>query len=209
VYLVLHKPRGVVTTLSDPEGRPTVAELVQSVGVRVVPVGRLDWDTSGTLLMTNDGDFAATLQHPRSQAPKVYRAKVSGHFDEGTLRRWRQSIEIDGRLTRPATVKVTSLDVDDPWIEVTLHEGRNRQVRRLGEAAGTPVVRLVRVSQAGIGCEGLRPGEWRFLSREELEVLARRYGVPRQHSQPGPAPGRPKSSPRHAPVRDSAGRLPR
>jgi 23S rRNA pseudouridine2605 synthase len=200
VYIVLHKPRGVVTTLSDPEGRTTVAQLVQDVGVRVVPVGRLDWDTSGTLLMTNDGDFAAALQHPRNQAPKIYRARVRGLLDELALRRWRQSIEIDGRYTRPATIRLLETGEGEPWLEILLHEGRNRQVRRLGDAAGTPVARLIRVSQAGITHEGLRPGEWRHLTGRELEQLTRQFGVPRPRSLPGPSPvrgGRGPSGVRH------------
>lgn len=177
-YIVLHKPRAVMCTMSDPEGRPTVASLVRGVGARVVPVGRLDFHTSGVLLLTNDGDFAGVLGHPSKEAPKTYVAKVRGVVDDAALARLSESIEIDGRATRPASVRLLRLEGDKSWIEVTLREGRNRQVRRLGETAGFPVLRLVRVSFAGIDAEGLRPGEWRHLSVDELTELKRQFGVP-------------------------------
>lgn len=207
VYGVLHKPRGMVSTLSDPEGRPTVRDLLARVGARVVPIGRLDFHTSGTLLFTNDGEFAAKLAHPSTGAPKVYVAKVKGSLDEKNLPRWTESIDIDGRGTKPAELRVIRDEGDKTWIQVTLREGRNRQVRRLGEHAGTPVMRLARVSQAGITSEGLRPGEWRFLSVDELTTLKKQYGVPqrvRSASSSGlPKPPRPKAGgprdPRRAP----------
>lgn len=184
VYGVLHKPRGMVSTLSDPEGRPTVRQLLARTGARVVPIGRLDYHTSGALLFTNDGDFAAKLAHPSTKAPKVYVAKVKGSLDERHLARWCESIEIDGRPTRPADVRVLRDEGDKTWIEITLREGRNRQVRRLGEHAGTPVMRLARISQAGVTSEGLRPGQWRWLTVDELTTLKRTYGVPRKVRPP-------------------------
>lgn len=187
VYGVLHKPRGMVSTLSDPEGRPTVRQLLHRVGARVVPVGRLDFHTSGALLFTNDGEFAAKLAHPSTKAPKVYVAKVKGSLDERHLSRWCEGIEIDGRTTRPADVRVLRDEGDKTWIEVTLREGRNRQVRRLGDHARTPVMRLARLSQAGITSEGLRPGQWRWLTVDELTALKRTYGVPRRVRAPGAA----------------------
>lgn len=180
VYVVLHKPRGVVCTLSDPEGRPTVAELVRRVPVRLMPVGRLDYQTSGALLMTNDGEFSARLQHPSGRAPKVYVAKVEGVLDDTGLDAWRQSILIDGRATTPAEVRRLRVVDGKTWLEVTLREGRHRQIRRLGEAAGNYVMRLARLSQAGITTEDLRPGEWRYLTRDELVELKKKYGVPRR-----------------------------
>jgi 23S rRNA pseudouridine2605 synthase len=180
VYLVLHKPRGVVCTLSDPEGRPTVGELVRDLGTRVTPVGRLDYHTSGALLLTNDGDFASALSHPRHAAPKVYVAKVKGRIGETELERWKQSIVIEGRATQPAEVVRLRSEGDKTWLRITLREGRNRQVRRLGEAAGFSVMRLARLSQAGIDTEGLLPGEWRQLGGEELVALKRAFGVPRR-----------------------------
>jgi 23S rRNA pseudouridine2605 synthase len=177
-YGVLHKPRGVLTTLSDPEGRPTAAALLAQVGVRVVPVGRLDFNTSGALLFTNDGDFAERMTHARSGVPKVYAVTIDGIVDEQSLERWAGSIEIDGRRTRPAEVRILRRAEKRTWLEVTIREGRNRQVRRLGEHARTPVVRLARLSHAGITTEGLRPGQWRLLSLDELKTLKQEYGVP-------------------------------
>lgn len=179
VYVILHKPRGVMCTLSDPEGRDTIADLLKGVGVRVVPVGRLDYHTSGALLCTNDGDFAGKLLHPRGGVPKEYVAKVRGLIGEESLGRWGESIEIEGRATRPAEVRFLRHEGDKSWISIVLHEGRNRQVRRLGEATGFPVLRLARVAHAGITTEGLRPGEWRHLTRDELVDLKKEYGVPR------------------------------
>jgi 23S rRNA pseudouridine2605 synthase len=180
VYIVVHKPRAVMCTMSDPEGRPTIAELVRHAGARVVPVGRLDFHTSGVLLMTNDGDFAAVLGHPSKEAPKTYVAKLRGVVDAAVLERLGESIEIDGRATRPAGVRLLRVEGDKSWVEVTLREGRNRQVRRLGDAAGFPVLRLVRSSFAGIEAAGLRPGEWRHLTVSELTDLKHQFGVPKR-----------------------------
>jgi 23S rRNA pseudouridine2605 synthase len=180
VYLVLHKPRGVVCTLKDPEGRPTVAEYLKDVGARVVPVGRLDFHTSGALICTNDGELASKLMHPRHHAQKEYVAKVSGVVDERTLERLRERIVIDGRATQPAEVRLLRVEEGKSWLSVKLGEGRNRQVRRLGEHAGVPVMRLARVGHAGITAEGLRPGEWRRLNLDELRALKKEYGVPRR-----------------------------
>jgi 23S rRNA pseudouridine2605 synthase len=184
VYIVLHKPREVVCTLSDPQGRPTVLELIRGAGARVVPVGRLDFHTSGALLMTNDGDFAAVLTHPRHHVPKEYVAKVRGVVDERGLEQLRKSIDIDGTPTRPAEVSVERVEGDKTWLKVVLQEGKNRQVRRLGDAAGFPVMRLVRTEHAGISTEGLRPGEWRELHADELADLKKAYGVPKRVRSP-------------------------
>jgi 23S rRNA pseudouridine2605 synthase len=202
VYLVLNKPRGVVTTLHDPEGRTTVASLVRAAGARVVPVGRLDYHTSGVLLLTNDGELQSVLQHPSRGVPKVYVAKVQGALDAERIERWGQSVELDGKRTLPAAVRLLRIEGDKTWIEVTLREGKNRQVRRLGEAAKAPVLRLSRISFAGITAEGLKPGQWRHLTADELIALQRAYGVPRRVRPPpeaafraGPNPSR-KSPPR-------------
>jgi 23S rRNA pseudouridine2605 synthase len=190
VYLVLHKPRGVVCTLKDPEGRPSIAEYLKDVGARVAPVGRLDFHTSGALLCTNDGEFASRLAHPRYHAQKEYVAKVRGVLDEAALARFRERIEIDGKATRPAEVALLRVEGDKTWIGVRLEEGRNRQVRRLGDHAGFPVLRLARVAHAGVTAEGLRPGQWRHLDADELAVLQARYGVPRRVRPAPPAPAR-------------------
>jgi 23S rRNA pseudouridine2605 synthase len=180
VYLVLHKPRSVVCTLKDPEGRPTVADYLKDVGARVVPVGRLDFHTSGALICTNDGEFASHLMHPRYHAKKEYVAKVGGVVDDKVLERFREQIVIDGRATRPAEVHLLRVEEGKSWLSVKLGEGRNRQVRRLGEHAGMPVMRLSRVAHAGITAEDLKPGEWRMLTIDELKALKREYGVPRR-----------------------------
>lgn len=193
IYLVVHKPRGYVCTLRDPEGRQTVAELVAGVGSRVVPVGRLDYASSGVLLMTNDGDFMATLLHPGGGAAKVYHAKVRGMVDERGLERWRRSIDIDGRHTRPAQVRVLEIIEDKTWLEIVLHEGRNRQIRRLGDAAGYPVSRLIRVEYAGITVDDVTPGKWRHLTKDELLDLRRRFGVPKR--MPSSMPSKESSTP--------------
>ncbi len=189
VYVVLHKPRGVMSTMRDPEGRRCLAEYARQVGVRVVPVGRLDFHTSGVLLMTNDGEFSSRLQHPRHRAPKVYAVKVKGTVADEDLVEWEQSIVIDGRATRPASVRRLRVEAGKTWLEVSITEGRNRQVRRLGEATGFTVMRLARLSHAGIDCEGLRPGQWRHLTVDELRDLKSSYGVPERVRPAPPPPG--------------------
>ncbi len=184
LYVILHKPRGVVCTLSDPEGRPTVGDHLREVGARVVPVGRLDFHTSGALICTNDGELLSRLAHPRYHAAKEYVVKVQGVVDERGLARLADAIVIDGRPTRPAEIRLLRVEGDKTWLAVRLREGKNRQVRRLGEHAGLPVMRLVRASHAGITTEGLRPGEWRHLSVDELTELQREFGVPRRVRPP-------------------------
>lgn len=196
VYVILHKPRGVMCTLKDPEGRQTIADLLRGIGVRLVPVGRLDYHTSGALLCTNDGEFAGRLLHPSGGVPKEYVAKVHGVVSEDGLDRWKESITIDGRATRPADVRILRHEGDKTWLSILLREGRNRQVRRLGEATGNPVLRLARTAHAGITTEGLRPGQWRYLTRDELADLKKSYGVPRRirsAAEPAPPPKRERS----------------
>jgi 23S rRNA pseudouridine2605 synthase len=180
VYLVLNKPRGVVCTLRDPQGRPTVAELLRGAGARVLPVGRLDFNTGGALLCTNDGEFANRIAHPRHHAPKEYLVKVGGVVDERALAAFRASISIGGRTTRPADVSLVRVEGDKSWLAVRLEEGRNRQVRRLAEHAGFVVMRLIRTSHAGITVEGVPPGRYRLLTADELTQLRDAYGVPRR-----------------------------
>lgn len=177
-YGVLHKPRGMLTTLGDPEGRPTIAELLSKLPYRVVPIGRLDFNTSGVLLFSNDGDFVQGLLHARSGAEKVYAVTVEGKVDERSLARWSESIEIEGKRTKPAKARILRTEGNKTWLEVTLIEGKNRQVRRLGDHAGTPVLRLARLSYAGITVEDVRPGHFRLLSVDELKTLKAAFGVP-------------------------------
>jgi 23S rRNA pseudouridine2605 synthase len=170
-YVLLHKPAGVVTTARDPQGRPTVVGLVSHT-VRVVPVGRLDADTTGALLLTNDGPLAHRLAHPRYGVPKVYEAEVDGTPAEETLRALREGVELEDGRTAPAEARLLRPGV----VELTLHEGRKRQVKRMLEAVGHPVRRLHRSRYAGLGVEGLEAGEWRELTRDEVAVLRRAAG---------------------------------
>ena len=179
VYIVIHKPRGVVSTMSDPEGRPTVKELIGGVSGRVYPVGRLDFATSGVLLATNDGDLADGLLHPRKTVPKTYVLKVKGVMSADDLDAWRKGVKLEDGITAPADANLLRHEADKTWFELTIREGRNQQIRRMGEATGFPVMRLARLAFAEISAEGLAPGRWRHLTREELQALKKTYGVPR------------------------------
>jgi 23S rRNA pseudouridine2605 synthase len=161
-----------------------VADLVRGAGARVYPIGRLDFATSGVLLMTNDGDFANALLHPRGGVPKTYVAKVRGLMRDEDLDPWRRGIALEDGVTLPADATILRHERDKTWIEVTLREGRNQQIRRMGEATGWPVLRLARTSFAGITSEGLRPGEWRPLTLDELLDLRKQFGVPRRVRRP-------------------------
>lgn len=190
-YVLFHKPRGVMCTLRDPEGRPTVVDYLREVPARVLPVGRLDFHTSGVLLLSNDGEFAQALTHPKHHAKKTYVAKVRGIVDDAQLVKWRQPVIVDGQATHPAEVKRLRVDGDKTWLEIKLAEGKNRQIHRIGEVTGNTVLRLARISFAGLDHEGLRPGQWRYLEREELTQLKKEFGVPLRVRS---APQRPESS---------------
>ncbi len=165
-YVLLHKPGGVVTTASDPHGRRTVVDLVD-VSQRIVPVGRLDADTTGVLLLTNDGPLAHRLMHPRYEVDKVYEAEVEGEPDDGAMRRLGEGVELEDGRTAPAGVRRLA----PSRLELTLHEGRKHQVKRMCEAVGHPVRRLHRREYAGLTLSGVEPGEWRELTREEVATL--------------------------------------
>jgi 23S rRNA pseudouridine2605 synthase len=165
-YVLLHKPVGTVTTASDPQGRPTVVDLVD-LPERVVPVGRLDVDTTGALLLTNDGPLAHRLAHPRYGVEKVYVADVEGRPGREALRALAEGVELEDGRTAPATVRCLA----PSRVELTLHEGRNRQVRRMLEAVGHPVRHLHRSVYAGLTLEGLEPGAWRELEPSEVARL--------------------------------------
>jgi 23S rRNA pseudouridine2605 synthase len=184
VYIVLHKPRGVVATMSDPEGRPTVRDILAPVGARVYPVGRLDFATSGVLLATNDGDFAEGLLHPKRAVPKTYVVKVNGKMKAEDMDRWRSGVQLEDGMTHAAEAKTLRFEGDKTWFELTIKEGRNQQIRRMGEATGFPVMRLARLEFAQISAEGLRPGQWRHMTREELVQLKKTYGVPKSIPSP-------------------------
>lgn len=170
VYILLHKPRGFVTTLSDEKGRPDVAQLVADCGVRVYPVGRLDYDSEGLLLLTNDGAFAQRLMHPKHEVDKTYEAWVTGHHP-GSPALLRRSIELDGYRIRQPEVKLLWEDGQKAKYLITIHEGRNRQVRRMCSAAGMQVTRLRRIGEGKLRLGDLPKGKWRYLTEEEIAEL--------------------------------------
>ncbi len=170
-YIMLHKPRGYVTTLQDEKGRKDVAGLVADCGKRVYPVGRLDMDSEGLLLFTNDGDFANSLMHPSHEVNKTYRVQVTDFSDEG-LKRLGQPITLDGYTIAKPTVKlIESNKTGNATLEIVIHEGRNRQVRRMCAAAGMNVVRLIRIAEGELRLGSLPLGKWRYLTPEEVEKL--------------------------------------
>jgi 23S rRNA pseudouridine2605 synthase len=198
VYVLLHKPRGTVCTAADPEGRVTVTSLIRGVPGRLVPIGRLDYATSGVLLLSNDGDFSMGLLHPKKKVEKTYVAKVQGEVTEEKVERFKQSIVIDGKPTKPVGVRVLRIENRKTWLELTLEEGKNRQIRRLGEAIGFPILRLARTQFAGITIDGLRPGDFRLLTLTELRDLQKQFGVPKKvHPTSLELPGPSKKKPFH------------
>ncbi len=170
VYIMLNKPRGYVTTLSDEKGRENVAQLVADCGARVYPVGRLDMDSEGLLILTNDGEFANRLMHPKHEVNKTYQVTVRG-YHEAALALLRRPIELDGYRIKVPQVKLLKSDGQRAKILVTIHEGRNRQVRRMCDAAGMQVVRLRRISEGSLQLGDLPLGKWRNLTKEELAGL--------------------------------------
>jgi len=189
-YYVVHKPRGMMTTMKDPEGRPTIASILSKIPERVVPVGRLDFHTSGTLICTNDGEMAEALTRPSGRVPKTYAAKVQGHLEALALQTLRQGVLLDdGYRTKPAEVMVEREEERVSWLKITLHEGKNRQIHRMMEAIGSRVMRLVRMEFARIDHENLRPGEFRALRSDELADLKKRYLNPFKKQKANAASG--------------------
>ena len=170
VYILLNKPRGYVTTLSDEKGRRNAAQLVADCGVRVYPVGRLDMDSEGLLLFTNDGDFANSLMHPKHEVNKTYRVNVTGYTHEG-FETLGQPMTLDGYTIRKPDLKLIWVDGEKAQLLVTIHEGRNRQVRRMCSNAGMDVKRLVRISEGSLRLGQLPSGKWRHLTAEEVAAL--------------------------------------
>lgn len=170
VYILLNKPRGYVTTLSDEKGRPNAAQLVADCGIRVYPVGRLDMDSEGLLLFTNDGAFANALTHPKQEVEKVYEVWVSGYYPGGEEKMSRP-IVLDGYRIRPPKVTLLSVREAKAKLRVTIHEGRNRQIRRMCEAAGMRCTRLKRIQEGNLLLGDLPSGHWRYLTPEEIAEL--------------------------------------
>ena len=170
LYLMLNKPRGYVTTLSDEKGRKNAAELVAGCGTRVYPVGRLDMDSEGLLLFTNDGEFANLMMHPKHEVDKVYRVWVT-NFAPEKLDALKEPIELDGYKIKAPKVRPVRMEPARAILDVTIHEGRNRQVRRMCQAAGLEVARLKRIAEGGLHIGELKPGAWRYLEPRELVLL--------------------------------------
>ena len=170
VYLMLNKPRGYVTTLSDEKGRPDAARLVADCGVRVYPVGRLDMDSEGLLLFTNDGEFANRMMHPRAQVDKTYEVWVTG-YTPGAEAKLARPITLDGYTIRKPGVRLVRAQGENAKYLVTIHEGRNRQVRRMCEEAGMRVTRLRRIREGTLSLGNLETGKWRYLTEEEKDAL--------------------------------------
>ena len=171
VYIMLHKPRGFVTTMNDEQDRKCVASLVEDVGTRVFPVGRLDRNSEGLLIMTNDGNFANKLTHPSSHVNKTYRVTVNGAVDDEMVNRLATGIMLDGKMTLPCDVFVIDRKADRTVMIFTIHEGRNRQIRRMCEAVGLSVIRLKRTEIAGVKLGMLPQGKWRPLNEREMRHL--------------------------------------
>lgn len=169
-YILLYKPRGVVTTTSDEKGRKTVLDLIET-NKRLYPVGRLDYDTSGLLLLTNDGELTNVLIHPKNEIDKVYIAKINGIMNGFEIKTLEKGVLIDGKKTAPCKVKVRKKEKDSSIIELTIHEGKNHQVKKMFEAIGFKVLKLKREKLAFLNLSGLKPGEYRYLSIKEVKML--------------------------------------
>jgi len=170
VYLMLNKPRGFVTTLSDEKGRPTAAQLVADCGTRVYPVGRLDMDSEGLLLFTNDGEFANRMTHPKQELDKVYEVWVN-RYTPGGEERLSRPVVLDGYKIHPPKVELLAVREDTARFRITIHEGRNRQIRRMCELAGMYCTRLRRIQEGSLALGGLSKGKWRYLTPEEIRLL--------------------------------------
>lgn len=173
VYFLLYKPRGVISAVTDDKGRKTVTDLFKKIPYRIFPVGRLDYDTTGLLLLTNDGEFSNLMTHPKYKIDKTYIARVKGVPTIEGLKKLQRGIKLEDGKTAPAKVSMTSFDekTGKAICEITIHEGRNRQVRRMFEAIGTPVVKLKRERFAFLDLSGLNPGEYRELTKHEVKLL--------------------------------------
>lgn len=212
LYILLYKPVGYMTTMDDPEGRPLVTDLLKEVGERVYPVGRLDYNTEGLLLLTNDGEWANHLMHPRHEVEKEYHVRVRGKVHRSQLDQLAGGVAIDERKTAAATVRTIKEGDQNDWISIAIHEGRNRQVRRMCEAVSLSVVRLRRVRYGTLSIGDLKPGEYRLLTDAEVRGLGTpsRSAAAAAATKPGTAERRPQraASGRHADPKQTAERRP-
>lgn len=170
-YVMLNKPRGYITSMTDDRGRRCVTELVADVGKRIYPVGRLDLESEGLLLLTDDGDLTYKLTHPRHEIPKIYHVKLDGDVDEKQITALSKPIELDGYLTQPVEISLVSRRDNTTTLRMVLYEGRNRQIRRMCAAQGLTVLRLCRVAIGDLKLGSLAPGKWRYLTRAQVEYL--------------------------------------
>lgn len=177
LYVVFNKPGNVITTLKDTHGRKTVADYLNDLASRAFPVGRLDRDVEGVLLFTNDGELAFRLIHPKFQIDKVYLAWVKGHVCKGAVTELEQGVQLEDGKTAPARVKVINAGRDTSLIQLTLHEGKKREVKRMCVAVGHPIKKLKRIAFAGVDASGLRIGEWRYLAQAEVDRLKKNVGL--------------------------------
>jgi 23S rRNA pseudouridine2605 synthase len=195
VYLILNKPKHVMSTLDDPGGRPTVKDYLRGVSVRVFPVGRLDFDSEGLMLLTNNGDLAQALLHPRYHVPKTYLIKVKGVLTDDEIRTLERGVKLDDGMTGPAHVKKVKKVEQNSWLELTIREGRKHQVKRMLETVGHPVLKLIRVKMGTLVLGDLEPGEFRFLEDREAnalrELVERRQASTEQGEEPAVRPKRP------------------
>lgn len=180
VYYAFHKPRNVITSLEGEEERPTVGDYFKRIRYRVYPVGRLDFDSEGLLLVTNDGELANAVMHPSKKLPKTYRVKVRGVLEENNIEKLRRGVRLEDGMTAPAGVKKLGLLKSNSWVEVTLREGRRRQIRRMLEKVGHPVLKLIRTKVDGIELGPLKPGELRKLSPDEVKRIKYQAGLAEQ-----------------------------
>ena len=177
VYVVLNKPPGVVTTAKDTHNRKTVVDLITGVSVRIFPVGRLDMDVTGTLLLTNDGELTNRLSHPRYEVDKVYHAWVKGIVQDDALKKLSQGVMLEDGITAPAQAKILKTQRETTLVRITVHEGRKRLVKRMCAAVGHPINNLRRISIGSINTQGLQPGEWRYLYTHETKTLIHLAGL--------------------------------
>lgn len=213
VYVMLNKPRGVITSTDDPHGRKTVTDLValprpkRGEPPRLYPVGRLDWDSEGLLLMTNDGVLTQRLTHPSYEHPRSYSVLVKGDPSADVVERWKRGITLDGRMTRFDTVAISEQARGETWLRVTVHEGRKHLVRRMVAALGFPAIRLIRVSMGPLQLGTLASGKWRYLSEPEVRLL-RKEGLTPEKPQARAARKRAGQRGRPGASRSEAGRSP-
>lgn len=189
-YVLLNKPTGVVTTLYDPQRRPTIVRYLPDLGIAIKPVGRLDQDTEGLLICTNDGELAARLAHPRYNVDKVYQVTVLGLLEDEDIHKLETGIFIEGKRTAPAKVSLSHRSPEATSFRMTIHEGRNRQIRRMCEAVGHPVKVLRRIKIGPVTGRGMRTGEARMLTQEEISKLKQLVGLVDSVPAPRPKPGR-------------------